>query len=863
MVTSLVDLQAVIGDRYQIDRELGRGGMATVYLARDSHTGGEVAVKVLHQDLGMAMGAERFRREIDIASKLSHPHILAIQDFGGVGGTLYFVMPLVKGETLAARMQREGMMPLEDAVRITCQVARALEHAHRHGIVHRDVKPENILFENGEAVLADFGIARAISDSDANQRLTKTGLTLGTPVYMSPEQAVAERAIDGRSDIYSLGCVLYEMLVGQPPFVGPTAQAIIARQMMGEVPSITVVRGTVPDEVEDAVMRALAKQPVDRFTTALEFAEALEASLVTAGRSLGSADRRSRSRKRRANGRAASGGRRAAIAGSALALLVAAGAGWWTFGRDLRAAGATAADGLPAQRIGVLYFEDQSADSSLGAVADGLTEELITQLGGVPALDVVSRNGVAPFRGTAVAPDSVATALGAGTLVYGSVEPAGRDVRVVVRLVDGASGADYKRASFAVPAGSLLAARDSVADQVARFLRARVGEEVKLRETRRATANDGAWRAALQGERLLKTARVQLKSGDSAAATLSRSRADSLFARAAALDPQWVEPIVQRGRLALDAFRGTRRTFEAARWSEDGLKLAQQALMAAPRDPGALALRGTLRLERWRRHLEPDPRAAAALLAGAEQDLKQATTLAPGDAAAWSELARVYYEKPNLVEATLAAREAYEKDAYLVDADWILWRLYATAYDSESFTDAVNWCGEGRKRFPDNYLFVRCQLWLFTSDARAPDAAAAWQLHAELKRLTPAGEWAYTGREAQLLVAAAVGRAGMKDSASRIMLAARAGPDVDPERELLTIEAFVRDLLGERDEALALLKQYLTLQPDHRRGFRESQSWWWRGLKSDPAFAISSDSGTDARQHDRRRRRRSQPPRAR
>src|SRR5688572_26309789 len=192
MATSLVDLQAVIGDRYQIDRELGRGGMATVYLARDSHTGGEVAVKVLHADLGMAMGVERFQREIDIASRLSHPHILAIQDFGGIGGTLYFVMPLVTGETLAARMQREGMMPLEDAVRITCQVARALDHAHRQGIIHRDVKPENILFENGEAMLADFGIARAISDSDANQRLTKTGLTLGTPVYMSPEQAVAE-----------------------------------------------------------------------------------------------------------------------------------------------------------------------------------------------------------------------------------------------------------------------------------------------------------------------------------------------------------------------------------------------------------------------------------------------------------------------------------------------------------------------------------------------------------------------------------------------------------------------------------------------------------------------------------------------
>jgi serine/threonine-protein kinase len=619
MVTSLVDLQAVIGDRYQIDRELGRGGMATVYLARDSHTGGEVAVKVLHQDLGMAMGAERFRREIDIASKLSHPHILAIQDFGGVGGTLYFVMPLVKGETLAARMQREGMMPLEDAVRITCQVARALEHAHRHGIVHRDVKPENILFENGEAVLADFGIARAISDSDANQRLTKTGLTLGTPVYMSPEQAVAERAIDGRSDIYSLGCVLYEMLVGQPPFVGPTAQAIIARQMMGEVPSITVVRGTVPDEVEDAVMRALAKQPVDRFTTALEFAEALEASLVTAGRSLGSADRRSRSRKRRANGRAASGGRRAAIAGSALALLVAAGAGWWTFGRDLRAAGATAADGLPAQRIGVLYFEDQSADSSLGAVADGLTEELITQLGGVATLDVISRNGVAPFRGAAAAPDSVAAALGAGTLVIGSVEPAGRGVRVVVRLVDGASGADYKRASFAVPTGALLTARDSVVDQVSRFLRERLGEEVRARSSRRAATDVRAWSHAMRAQRMMTDAEVLLRRNDTLGVLRTYRMADSLLARAAALDPRWSGPLVQRGRVALNQTRYARDPVVAAQAATTGLEFAAQALAIDPRDAEALELRGTLRLQRWIRHLEPDSRAAAALLVGASR----------------------------------------------------------------------------------------------------------------------------------------------------------------------------------------------------------------------------------------------------
>ena len=847
MATSLVDLQTVLGDRYEVGRELGRGGMATVYLARDLRDGRDVAVKVLHQDLGMAMGAERFRREIDIASKLSHPHILAIQDFGGVGGTLYFVMPLVTGETLAARMQREGMMPLEDAVRITCQVARALDHAHRHGIIHRDVKPENILFENGEAVLADFGIARAISDSDANQRLTKTGLTLGTPVYMSPEQAVAERAIDGRSDIYSLGCVLYEMLVGQPPFVGPTAQAIIARQMMGEVPSITVVRGTVPDEVEDAVMRALAKQAVDRFTTALDFAEALEASLVTAGRSLGRADRRSRSRKRGANGRAASGRWRVAMAGSALALLVAAGAGWWAFGRDVRTASASGAatdeGGLSPKDVAVLYFEDGSPDRRLGALADGLTEELIGALGSVQQLTVVSRNGVAPYRDGSAPADSVAAVLGAGTLVQGRVEPQGDRLRVTVRLVDGTSGADYKRASFDVPASQALSARDSVVDQVARFLRARIGDEVRLRETRRATRSDAAWSLALQGEKELKAAEALARANDSTGATRVRVRADSLFGRAAGLDPAWAGPLVGRGRATLALAGATASPSEAANWARQALEYAQQAIQREPSNAAALALRGTVRLERWTRHLEPNPKLVGSLLADAEADLKRATALAPTDATAWSALARVYYEKPNLLEATLATRRAYEADAYLANADALLWRLYATAYDTESFLDAAQWCDEGRRRFPTNPAFVRCQLWLFTSSARQPDVPTAWRLVEELRAMTPAKEWPGLGREAQMLAAAAIGRAGLKDSADHVLVRARGGPDVDPDRELLTVEAFIRELLGQRDASLELLKQYLVARPEHRQGLAVSQSWWWRGLRADPRFTEMVGTG--------------------
>jgi serine/threonine-protein kinase len=248
--------------------------MAIVYLAHDIHHDRKVAVKVLHPDLGAALGPERFRREIQVLTRLSHPHILPLYDFGEADGLLYYVMPYVRGESLAARLEREHQLPVGEAIAIAVQVASALDYAHREGFVHRDIKPDNILLEDGQAIVADFGIAHAVT-AGGDEKLTRTGVTLGTPTYMSPEQAMAERDLDGRSDIYALGCVLYEMLAGQPPFTGPTAQSIIARHAMEAVPSISIVRGTVPPEIEDAISQAMSKVRVDRFKTAAEFADAL------------------------------------------------------------------------------------------------------------------------------------------------------------------------------------------------------------------------------------------------------------------------------------------------------------------------------------------------------------------------------------------------------------------------------------------------------------------------------------------------------------------------------------------------------------------------------------------------------------
>ncbi|HSJ64885.1 MAG TPA: serine/threonine-protein kinase, partial [Gemmatimonadaceae bacterium] len=266
---NLARLSEALAGRYSIEREIGRGGMARVYLAHDVRHDRPVAVKVLGPSVTSAVGAERFLREIRIAAALTHPHILPVHDSGDAGGLLYFVMPFVDGESLRARLEREHQLPIEDAVRITREVADALAYAHAQGVVHRDIKPENILLTGGHALVVDFGVARAITTAAGGERrLTDSGFAVGTPAYMSPEQAAGELEVDGRSDLYALGCVCYEMLIGLPPFTGPNAQVVRMRHVTEPPPSIRASRPTVPREIEQVVHRLMAKVPADRYETA-------------------------------------------------------------------------------------------------------------------------------------------------------------------------------------------------------------------------------------------------------------------------------------------------------------------------------------------------------------------------------------------------------------------------------------------------------------------------------------------------------------------------------------------------------------------------------------------------------------------
>jgi serine/threonine-protein kinase len=271
-------LNTALEDRYRIERELGAGGMATVYLAEDLKHHRKVAVKVLKPELASALGAERFLREIEIAANLTHPHILPVHDSGEADGLLYFVMPYVEGESLRQRLDRERQLPIDDALQIAREVAGALDLAHRRGVIHRDIKPANVLFEEGQAVVADFGIAKAVA-ATGQERLTQTGLSVGTPQYMSPEQATGEPT-DARSDIYSLGAVLYEMLTGEPPYTGPTTHAIVAKLITERPIRPRVLRETVPERVDQAVMKTLARSPADRFATAGELADVLAGAAV-------------------------------------------------------------------------------------------------------------------------------------------------------------------------------------------------------------------------------------------------------------------------------------------------------------------------------------------------------------------------------------------------------------------------------------------------------------------------------------------------------------------------------------------------------------------------------------------------------
>jgi eukaryotic-like serine/threonine-protein kinase len=449
LVPPVSDLEAVLraelAGRYTIEHELGRGGMATVFLAQDLKHHRAVAVKVLRPELAAAIGPERFLREIEIAAGLSHPHILPLFDSGSHDGLFYYVMPYVEGESLRQRLDRERQLPIEDALRITRQVSDGLGYAHRLGFVHRDIKPENILLLDQHAVIADFGIARAITVV-GGEKLTEAGLAIGTPSYMSPEQALGDSDVDGRSDLYSLGCVLYEMLVGDPPFLGHTAQQVLARQVLDAVPPPKSVRPAVPVAVELALLQALAKAPADRFTTVHEFADALGDSLVS--------------------------GPEATVV--------------------LRPT-------PPTQSIAVLSFLNMSGDPDDEYLGDGIAEELINLLASIRGLRVVSRTSAFVFKGTKTNPRTIGQTLNVRTVLTGSVRRSGNRLRVTSQLISAADGFHLWSERYDREMADVFAIQDEISQTIVSALQIRLTGTQAEQLAKRGTVDPEAYDAYLRG----------------------------------------------------------------------------------------------------------------------------------------------------------------------------------------------------------------------------------------------------------------------------------------------------------------------------------------------------------------------------
>ncbi len=447
-------LTSVLADSYRIERTLGAGGMATVYLADDVKHNRKVAVKVLRPELAEALGAERFLREIETTANLRHPHILPLYDSGEAGGFLFYVMPYVEGESLRDRLNREKQLPIADALGIAREVADALGYAHARGIIHRDIKPENILLEAGHAVVADFGIARAVSEA-GGERLTQTGVSVGTPLYMSPEQAAGDQDLDGRSDLYSLGCVLYEMLGGQPPFTGPTAESVARQHLITEAAPVTNLRPTVPAEVAGALARTLAKNPADRFNPAAQFVQALTAAAASQPPAHQATVRHSRAR----------------LALVATGVIVLVGAAWFG-GRALSSDDRAGR----IERIAVLPMDNQTGDSAQAFFADGMTRELIgvlTEAG----VRVLGYRAVTAYRHTNLPANRIARELEVDAIVSGAVIQAGDVVQVAAELTDPATDESLWARTFSRPAPDVVTLQREVALEIARGIRARLTPE--------------------------------------------------------------------------------------------------------------------------------------------------------------------------------------------------------------------------------------------------------------------------------------------------------------------------------------------------------------------------------------------------
>jgi serine/threonine-protein kinase len=457
------ELAQALNGRYEIERELARGGMARVYLARDVRHDRPVALKVLTAELGAAAGAERFLREIQVVGRLRHPHIVPLYDSGEAAGQVYYVMPYIKGESVRERIARTGAFPPDEAARLASEVADALKYAHSEGVIHRDIKPDNIMLDEHHALVMDFGIARGLAAS-ASGSLTGTGLLIGTPAYMSPEQAAGD-TVDARTDIYSLGCVLYEMLAGKPPFTGATAHAVMAQRFASPTPSLAALESTTPPALQAAVGKAMSLMPDERYQTAAEMIAAID-SARTADYELS---------PRAARPKRAMWKRFEFIGAGAAVLIILAAGGYGWLRSQFTDREAPTDSGSKLTSIGVLPFANQSGDRQMEYFSDGLTDELISSLAHVAGLQVAGRASSFSIKGKNLDAREAAKRLEVAYVVDAGVRSAGNKVRVTWQLIDGSTGKGLESGDIDGEDKDVIALQDSMARKIVDGLRPVIG----------------------------------------------------------------------------------------------------------------------------------------------------------------------------------------------------------------------------------------------------------------------------------------------------------------------------------------------------------------------------------------------------
>jgi serine/threonine protein kinase/Tfp pilus assembly protein PilF len=469
-------IRSAFSQSYTIDRELGRGGMATVYLAQDSKHQRLVALKVLHSELAASLGPERFLREIAIAARLNHPHILPLHDSGEAQGFLYYVMPYVEGESLRERLDRDLQLPVDEAVHHARAIASALDYAHRHGLVHRDIKPENVMLYEGEAMVMDFGIAKAVS-SAGSETLTQTGMMIGTPAYVSPEQAAGESNIDGRSDQYSLGCMLYEMLSGERPFSGPTAQAVMAKRFTETAKPLRSLRTGIPESVEKAVARAMSTDVSARYKTAAQFGQALASGSITTPTDTSTLPQHAVS---------------------------------------------------SAKSVAVLPFANMSTDAENEYFADGMAEEIINALTKIESLRVASRTSAFAFKGKNEDIGDIGRKLKVSTVLEGSVRKMGNRLRITAQLVNVADGYHLWSERYDREMEDVFAIQDDISQAIVKALRVILSEGEKKQIEKARAVNVEAYDFYLRGRQYFHQLRRK-----------SLEYARQMFNRAIEIDPEY------------------------------------------------------------------------------------------------------------------------------------------------------------------------------------------------------------------------------------------------------------------------------------------------------------------------------------